>query len=404
MASTARLKELLGPGSRLKRNLFLIFISAVLLLILWIIYTHINIFPKHDFIEYWASGRLNITGRNPYDADQMLILEQMVGWNKNKALMMLNPPWILPFAMFYGLFDYPFSRFLGFLSQISIIYLYSILLWKIYNGSKRTEWISWIAVLSFGPILHALKTGQVTILVLLGSVGFIYCLNNKNDFWAGIFASLLLVKPQLLYLVVYTIILWSISRRLFNVLIGMLIALITCMCVTLIFNPQVLSQYITMMRSYPLEIWMTSTIGAYLRSIIGLEKFYIQFIPAFFGVAWFLIYWARHQKSFDWITILPLIILISIATNPYGWTFDSAVCVWCVVQIALLFDFSHWTLKKILIFTIYWSINYLILFLSASQNWFWWFPIFLLVRYLLSYYHLTWYKIKLTEPNLAMIE
>lgn len=383
----------------MKRNLLLILLFSVLLTILWVIYTHFNVLSLVDFVEYWSSGRLNITGGNPYDPEQMLTMELSAGWNENEALMMLNPPWVLSYAMFFGIFNYTFSRFLCYLIQTCIIFLCSILIWRIYHGDKRSEWMSWIIAFSFGPTLHALKSGQVTILVFGGSVGFLYFLSKKSDFWAGILASLTLFKPHLLYLFVLIVIIWSISHRRYYVLIGMLTGLITSLGVALFINPQILSQYIYMMKSYPLENWMTPTLGAYLRLLIGPDKFYLQFIPSIIGIVCFMAYWIRRHQSFDWITNLPLIILISIATSPYGWILDSTVSVFSVILIAVLFNYSHWTFKKMLILTTYWCINFIITFLSVTQIWLWWFPSFLLIWYLLSHLYLITKKTALINPD-----
>src|SRR3990170_574127 len=117
------------------KKTILILATVLLLIILWIVFSRINVFPLADFAEYWASGRLNLTGGNPYDAGQMLALEKPLGWVEDEALMMLNPPWVLPYAMFFGLFDYPFSRFLGFIIHLSIVFMCSIIVWKHYQGS-----------------------------------------------------------------------------------------------------------------------------------------------------------------------------------------------------------------------------------------------------------------------------
>ena len=387
----------------MKRNIFLIFIFFALIAILWVIYSRIIVFPLPDFLEYWASGRLNITNGNPYDPNQMMAIEQTVGWNLDHALMMLNPPWVLSYAMIFGIFSYSLSRFLCFLIQICIICTCAVLLWRIYNGNKRDEWLAWLAVLTFGPILQTLKSGQVTILVLMGTVGFLYFINKKSDFWAGVMASLVLFKPQLLYLFVLALIFWSISRRRYYVLVGMVVASVAYLGLTWIFNPRIFSQYITMLNLYPLQIWMTATLGTYLRSLLNPERFYLQFIPLIAGISWFLLYWVKHKKSFDWIADLPKIILISIATTPYGWTHDAAVCVVGVVQIVVLFNYKHWTFKKILIFTSYWGINLLIMFFRINQIWFWWYPSFLLIWYLLSYHHLQVNRTVSNKSELAKI-
>jgi hypothetical protein len=386
-----------------KRNTFLLLITFALLAILWVVYSRIIVFPLQDFLEYWASGRLNIIGGNPYDPNQMMNLEQSVGWNIDNALMMLNPPWVLPYAMFFGIFSYQISRFLGFLIQIAMVCTSSILLWEIYSEKKHNEWIAWLVVLTFGPILQSLKSGQVTILVLMGTVGFLYFIVKKSDFWAGVFASLVLFKPQLLYLFILAIIFWSISRRRYNVIIGLLIALIICLGISWLFNPQIFSQYVYFLKYYSLQNWMTSAFGTYLRYVIAPERFYVQFIPSIIGLIWFIFFWMKYQKSFDWITDLPKIILVSIAATPYAWTHDAAVCVISVIQIVVLFNFKQWTFKKILIFTTYWGINLFFLFFRISQIWFWWYPSFLLLWYLLSYHHLSSNKPEINNPEVTQV-
>ncbi len=388
MALKTGVSEWFKSYGRLLKNPFLLIIIAILFSILWTIYSRTTIFPKDDFIEYWASGRINLSGGNPYDPFQMQTIEQSAGWTGSDALMMLNPPWTLAYAMLLGVFSYPVSRFICFIIQLIIICLCAILLWRIYYGNKSNEWISLIAAISFAPVLHALKSGQATVLILLGSVGFLYFQNKKSYFWAGISASLIMIKPQLLYILIIAILFWSISHLKYTILIGLFIGLTVSLMISMIFNPHLVSQYLVMVKSYPVQIWMTSTLGTFLRSILGPEKFYLQFFPLVIGLSWFLIYWNKFHKSFQWTTSFPLFILVSIATTPYAWTLDSIVSLCCIIHITALFDFTHWTIKKGLIFSTYWFVNLSVAFLRVNQNWFWWYPVFLLFWYLLSYKHL----------------
>jgi hypothetical protein len=319
----------------------------------------------------------------------MYTIEQSAGWIENEALMMLNPPWTIMYAMFLGIFSYSVSRFLCFIVQLIIICMCTTVLWRLYGGEKRNEWISWIAALSFAPVLHALKSGQATVLILLGCVGFLYYLNKKSDLWAGISVSLVMIKPQLLYLFIIAVLFWSISRRRYNILLGLCVGLIVSLTISMFFNRHVISQYLVMVKTYPIEIWMTSTVGTYLRLFLGQEKFYLQFIPLVIGLAWFLAYWYKFSGSFEWKNNFPLLILVSIATTPYAWTLDSIVSLCCIIYITALFDFTDWTVKKALIFSSYWLVNLSVAFLRVSQSWFWWYPFFLLIWYLLSYKHLS---------------
>ena len=38
-----------------------------------------SVFPPDDFVEYWAAGRLNVRGENPYDGALLLPLEREAG-------------------------------------------------------------------------------------------------------------------------------------------------------------------------------------------------------------------------------------------------------------------------------------------------------------------------------------
>ena len=61
-----------------------------------------------DYVEYWAAGRLNLSGADPYAGDQLLPLERAAG-RKTEVLMMWNPPWTLALAMPLALFSYPIA-------------------------------------------------------------------------------------------------------------------------------------------------------------------------------------------------------------------------------------------------------------------------------------------------------
>src|SRR5262249_15787502 len=59
--------------------------------------------PLYDYVEYWSAGRLCATGHNSYSREELLDLQQQVGWTESRALMMWNPPWTLPLVMPFGI-------------------------------------------------------------------------------------------------------------------------------------------------------------------------------------------------------------------------------------------------------------------------------------------------------------
>ncbi len=57
--------------------------------------TDTRILPPDDFVEYWAAGRLNAQGQNPYDPGLLMPLEVAAGRPLEQAILMWNPPWTL---------------------------------------------------------------------------------------------------------------------------------------------------------------------------------------------------------------------------------------------------------------------------------------------------------------------
>src|SRR3954449_5872055 len=58
--------------------------------------------PLFDFVEYWAAGRLNAAGENPYDPERIHEVEHEAEEHPNTVLMW-NPPWTLTLVMPFGL-------------------------------------------------------------------------------------------------------------------------------------------------------------------------------------------------------------------------------------------------------------------------------------------------------------
>src|SRR5262245_14092435 len=95
-----------------------------------------GVLPIDDFAEYWAAGKLNLQGGNPYDEDQLAALQRPAGLPDDMpAIMMWNPPPTLTFVMPFGLPAYPVARLIWLLFHVGVIVLCADLLWREYGGS-----------------------------------------------------------------------------------------------------------------------------------------------------------------------------------------------------------------------------------------------------------------------------
>jgi hypothetical protein len=300
-----------------------------------------TVWPPDDFVEYYAAGRLNAAGLNPYDPDRLLPLERAAGRDTDEAVMMWNPPWTLTVAMPFGLLPARASQLLWLALHLGIVLFCADWAWHHYGGPRQCRWVAWALAFTFLPTYFVLQSGQIGPLVLLGAVGFLAFREGRWSWLAGAACVLLAIKPHLVYLFWPALFLWSIERRRWAVLVGAAVAGALATAVPLACNPQVLHQFADALAHRPPEQWVSLTIGALLRYAFGPEKFWLQFVPTGLGLAWFVPYWLRHRKAWDWSQQLPLLLLVSFLTASYGaWPFDLVILLLPVAQ-AAVWAFRH---------------------------------------------------------------
>ena len=346
--------------------------------------------PVDDYARYWAGAKLNLANENPYDIQKIDQVQIEAGGQASEtsvSSIMLNPPWALIFIMPLGWLSYSISRLAWLLFTIALILFCSQQLWRFYQGSPQKKWLAWIAVFVFAPTISVLEKGQITPLLLLGITGFIYFSEfRRNDWAAGACLALVSIKPQLIYLFWIAVLFWVIQQRRWFILLGTAGTILILTLITMIFNPSVMQQYFSAMQTYQISEWATPTIGSYLRFFwLGTDKFWLQFLPAFFGGLWLIYYWYKHQQSWRWVKDLPIVLLVSLLTSPYAWTYDQVILVPAVIQatIWLLDARKRWS--TLLLASLYLGINILNLGLHMrlSDFWFVWMAPALLIWFLL---------------------
>jgi hypothetical protein len=266
--------------------------------------------------------------------------------------------------------------------SIIIIFICLTQLWNLYGGKNQYRWMAWILGFTFIPILDGLKKGQTSALLLLGLVGFLYFIQHRKYLLAGVFISLLTVKPHILYLFFLAVILWTIDQRKWRVIVGIFLSLLLMTAITWIANPKVLNQFIFALIHTPPADLATPTIGGLLRFIFGVEKFWLQFLAPLLGVIWLLIYWIRKRKTWNWLEEAPILILVSTLTAAYGWSWDQTVSIVAIIQIAVLLIPFAIRPTSVLISISYLTINLLLLTMRVNQFWTFWLAPTLLIFYL----------------------
>jgi len=355
--------------------------------LLWrgsVIFGGFDWYSRDDFVDYWSAGRLNLLGINPYDSEQSRNLQTDAGIYNGGAVLMWNPPWILSILMPFAIFNYPFSRLGWLLISLLIVFLSSNTLWVLYRGNDKFRWVSWLLGLTFLPVLDLFQKGQTGVFILLGVVGFLYFTSQRRFLLAGVALSFLLVKPHLGYLFLLAVGLWTLSERVWPVIWGFIGAVLISILVAWIPNQNVISQYLFAISNFPPLVMATPTLGGIMRLLVGIEHAWLQFLPPLIGSFWFLIYWYRNRKSWDWISQAPILIIISIVTAAYYWSFDQAVLLIAIIQVFAILSVRKLDYISGLIIFVYILIDIFDLISPPNEILLWWLAPSLLLWYLAS--------------------
>lgn len=394
------MKQGLFDIGRQRRRLLLLTGLGVCLLVmtLQLIYlTRVGALEVDDFLEYWAAGRLNITGGNPYDPRQLLPLQRPIGWSMSMPVIMWNPPWTLSVLMPFGLLSYQVGRAIWLMLHLMIVLLSASFLWAYFQGPERRRWLALLVTLTFAPVLFALRMGQISPLILLGILGFLYFQDQERWVWAGVAVALVAIKPQLLYLFWVALLVWVLARKRWSILVGLLLALAVGTLIALAANPVVIGQYVRSVLNSPPTYWVTPTLGSLLRLVFGGDRVWLQFVPPFLGIAWFVFYWRRHRNSWDWAVQLPLLLLVCLVTTPYGWEYDQIVLMLAVIQVAVWTTYADHRPKIGLVagsFLVVTVLALLVNMLRLNAFWFVWMAPTYLLWYLAARKHLDYDEVR----------
>jgi hypothetical protein len=288
--------------------------------------------PIYDFMTYWAGARLFVAHANPYNASAMYAIERGLGWQYTTPLVLLNPPWALPYIAALGLLSFNVAHMLWWGLTMAMEAVCSIALWKYFGGEARKWWIAIIVAITFLPGGAAERMGQITPFMFAGLTASLLLLRRRRDLLAGICLIALGMKPHLLYLVVLAIILWIVQTRRWKVAIGAVSIYALSTAAAIAFNHQTLGYF---HGSTQAAMDTICGVGGALRSIFGMQHAWLQFVPTVFGAVWFAFYWEKHRNAWVWQERIPTLLLVSLATAPYSWSHDYVLVLPAILSLAV---------------------------------------------------------------------
>ncbi len=334
-----------------------------------------------DFVLYWSSGRLNVTGGNPYSYDQMAAMQASTG-RAGAPLIWWSPPWTLALLAPFALLPYLYARALWFILTICVVFACAAVVWRFYGGRPEKTWVALLIGFLFAPTLQVIKVGQIGPFLLLGIAGFIYFQERQKWWLAGASAALTSIKPHLFYLFLLAMLVWCWRQRNWKVLAGMAVAVLAALSVSWAINPSLVGQYIFATTHYPPSGYATAALGSVLRRLLGEDQVWLEFIAPVIGAAWFLLYWRQRRTTWKWAEQISLILLVSVATTAYGWTFDLTVLLIPMIQVGLWCSQKGRSGRVVFLYLPYLIVNLQVLALKVYQDAFWWLGLGFLLWYL----------------------
>lgn len=292
----------------------------------------------NDFIEYWSAAHLLLNKGNAYSPAELFQVQQSAGWSEASALLMWNPPWTLALLLPFGLLEHDTAQFIWFLFHAVMVFLGGQFLWRIYAGTPSFSRTAWIALLSFAPVYFALLLGQIAPLVLAGVIGFLLAARQGAWLRSGACLAVASIKPHLLYLLWLVVLIWVGRERRWRVGAGFVVTFAIMASAPLLLDPQIYPRYLALLSDPTVVLpqdWATPTLGTAISVLVGNRHSWWRWLPPLAGVLWLCIYWRKNAGRWAWTDELPLVLMVSVATAPFSWTFDYVVLLPAVIQSAV---------------------------------------------------------------------
>lgn len=291
----------------------------------------------NDFLSYWTVGRLLLEGGNPYDVGAILDVQRALGSRFVEPGVVRNPPWTLPLLLPFAALSFGAGWYAWAAMQVALIGSCAAALWKLFGGSARPSVAIAISLL-FPPAVFVALGGQIGGLILLGLTGFVVAVGKRRDFAAGLFLSLLTLKPHLLLPFGVVVLVWSWRERRFLPLVGAAAGVAVGAIIALLLQPDIFGQYLEFARAEVPEEDVVSTPGAALRQIVGFRHFWVQWIPAVLGIGWAMVRYSGLASRWNWSSELPQLAAVSWLAAPYGWVYDMVLLMPAVLDGAVRFE------------------------------------------------------------------
>ena len=305
-------------------------------------------YRNSNFVFFWLSGQMVLSGQNPYDSALWLAAHDANGINWRPNLIF---PYPLPLAALtapLGMLPLP----LAYLSwQLVSSALIALVTWALLSRQRDTRHTRLfvplvIVLLFFGPVLLSLQIGSLGAFTLAAVFLALAALEGERPHLAGLALSLTLLKPPQGLPILLLIGIWFLARREWKAILGVGLGALGLVLLGMLIDPHWLSKFGTAGQAV-----MDRTLGlqsnafgfAYHACAGGIGCMWLVGAAAAALTlslsAWYL--WRRGPSLRPWEAI-NLILPAAFFSTLYLWSYDQILYIIPIIWIMLrLIDRTH---------------------------------------------------------------
>lgn len=306
--------------------------------------------PFADFVGYWSAGRIFLRGGDPYAHNELEEIQRSLGMPP-PTLDFWNPPWAFCLFLPFSLLDYLNARIAWVCIEAILLLIVVHWLWNAFGGHKSDWLIGFVAMILFVPTIQTLLFAQITPFVLFGLIGFVWAVEHKKDYLAGLFTVFIAAKPHVAYAFWVVAICYCCRYRKIRLLTCMAAFLITSALFLFLYNPNIIWGISRVLSKRHQFQWITATLGISLRYAFGINHLWLQLLPTVVGTLYLVFFWNKGG-AFSWRKQLSPILLLSSTTAIYLWPHDCVILLPAIIQILVWFRIkarAHWWLLALLV-------------------------------------------------------
>ncbi len=302
----------------------------------------------NDFLARWMGARFwLVEGISPYDPRVSLASQERIygreadpGQGEDIAHFVYPMPAMLFFAPF-GYLEYPLARALWMtLLEIGlpVLAILGLRLARWWPGPAMTASLLLFSVVWYHG-LRSIVVGQFAVIEALLMIGALLAIQGGLDFFAGGLLALSISKPQMSFILIPYILLWSISKRRWSILTTCLLGSLGLLVGSILVLPDWPLQWLRQLVDYPSYTFLGSPVSI-AAGILPRGSGIVTIALTLTLAAYLLWEWiqsfGKGIRWFQWTAALTIVITNLIA-------FRTATTNFVVMIPALCLIFANWS-------------------------------------------------------------